>query len=312
MSAAEGVPRLSVVVALISGRRADLERCLEALHAQREPPELEVLVPYDDACADVATLAARFPGVRFLRAEGLDTAAARAGASREHHDALRTIGLRAARAPVVALTEDHAVASDTWCADMARLLEERPAVAAIGGAVECRGERLLNHAVYYCDFGRYQNPLPEGPSPYVSDSNVAYRREALERVADAWRDDYHETIVHWALVEHGLALWLTPRSLVWQQRTGLTLSKALAERYVWGRSFAGTRARGLSTFRCLLYCGSAEVLPLLMTWRLLRGVLARRRGLGRFLACLPLVFLLQSFWAMGEFVGYLTRDPGEA
>ena len=41
-------PELSVVVALISGRRDDLERCLAALHAQVEPPATEIVVPYDD------------------------------------------------------------------------------------------------------------------------------------------------------------------------------------------------------------------------------------------------------------------------
>ena len=312
MTVAEGDPRLSVVVALIAGRRDDLERCLAALQAQREPPATEVLVPWDEPCAEVTTLAERFPDVRFLRAEGLDTAAARAGAGREHHDTLRTLGLRAARAPIVALTEDHAVVSETWCADMVRLLEERPRVAAIGGAVECGGSTLLQRAVYYCDFGRYQNPLPEGPAPYVSDSNVAYRRAALDDVADAWRDDYHETIVHWALVARGHELWLTPRSVVWQRRSGLTLRGALAERVVWGRSFAGTRARGISTGARLVYAAFAFVLPLLLTFRLLRGVLRRRRGVGAFLACLPLVLLLQCAWAWGELVGYVTRDPGGA
>jgi Glycosyl transferase family 2 len=307
-------PALSVVVALISGRRADLERCLDSLCAQArrnaETFPTEILVPYDDPVAEVTELAGRFPEARFLRAEGLDTRAARAGASREHHDTLRTIGLRAARGRVVALTEDHAVASDTWCADMLRLLDEHPEVAALGGAVECRSARLLNQAVYYCDFGRYQNPLPAGPAAYVSDSNVAYRRAALEAVRDAWADDYHETIVHWALVAQGHELWLHPGSVVWQQRGDLTPGLALRERFVWGRSFAGTRVAAAPFARRMAYAAASLLLPALLTLRLARGVVARRRTLGRFAACLPWIVALETVWAAGELCGYLTRDPG--
>jgi len=303
---------LSVVVALISGKREDLERCLQALSSQRGAPDFEVLVPYDDAVAEVQELAPRFPDVRFLRAEGLDTRAARAGASREHHDTLRTIGLRAARGEIVALTEDHAVATSTWCADMVAALAAHPRAAAVGGAVECGAETLLARAVYHCDFGRYQNPLPEGPAQYVSDSNVAYRREALESVRDAWDNDYHETIVHGALVARGFEILLTRRSEVAQVRTGLRLGQALRERFVWGRSFAGTRVAGAPFARRAVFAAMSVLLPFVLTLRLVRGALARKRDVAGFLACLPVVFLLQIGWALGEFVGYSTGDPGRA
>jgi len=303
-------PGLSVVVALISGRRDALDRCLAALTSQLGADE--ILVPYDDPVADVTTLQAKYPSVQFLRAEGLDSAAARAGGGREHHDTLRTLGLRAARGRAVALTEDHAVASDTWCGDMLRLLDEHPQVAAIGGAVECGSSLLLNQAVYYCDFGRYQNPLPEGPAEFVSDSNVAYRRSALEAIGDSWSDDYHETRVHWALVEAGHELWLTPHSVVWQTREDLKLGNALRERFIWGRSFAGTRARGVSALQRLVYAALSFLLPFLLTLRIVRGVAKRGKLSGRFVAALPVIFTLQTLWAVGEFVGYATRDPGGA
>jgi hypothetical protein len=302
--------RLSVAVALISGRTDDLRRCLDALAAQRDAPPFEVIVPYDPPCRDVLGLQADHPGVRFLEVPDLDSAKARSGAGREHHDTLRTVGLRAARAPYVALTEDHAVATETWVGDMVCLLDEHPRAAAIGGAVECGVDTLLNRAVYFCDFGRYQNPLPEGPARYVSDSNVAYRREALEAVADVWAGDYHETMVHDALVARGHEIWLTPRSLVHQTRAGLTLAWALRERFVWARSFAGTRVRGAPLPKRLVFAGGCALLPFLLTYRLAAGARQRGRDLGGFATALPLIFVLQSLWALGELVGDLTGDPG--
>ena len=102
MTANDSAPVFSVVVGLISGRTEDLAECLQALRGQADAPSMEILVPYDDPCADVTRLKAGFPEARFLHADGLDSAAARAGASREHHDTLRTIGLRAVRGRYVA------------------------------------------------------------------------------------------------------------------------------------------------------------------------------------------------------------------
>lgn len=302
-------PKLSVVVGLISGKKDDLRRCLRALHTQTLALPMEIVVPYDDPCADVATLASEFPRVAFVRAAGLDTAQARAGASREHHDTLRTIGLRAATGEVIALTEDHAHTADTWCAEMVAALERHPKAAAVGGAVDCDSERVLNWAVWFCDFGRYQNPLPEGSCEFVSDSNVAYRRAALEKVAQVWKDDYHETAVHWSMVAAGFELCTTPRVVVWQARGELTLGAALRERFVWARSFAGTRARMLGAKRFVL-AALSPLLPLVMTWRTAKTAFQRGRYTGKFVASLPLIVLLQSVWAAGELAGYLTADPG--
>jgi len=299
-------PQLTVVVGLISGRVEDLAACLEALRRQEDPPSLEILVPYDDPCAEVTRLEQEYPEVRFLRAEGLDSAQARAGASREHHDTLRTMGLRAARGRYVALTEDHAIQGARWCRALVEALEAHPSVAAFGGAVDCGSPRLLNWAVYFCDFGRYQNPVPEGPAQYVSDSNVAYRRETLDAVRGAWDSDYRETVVHRALIEAGYQIWLTPKAEVWQARSGLNLGDSLRERYVWGRSFAWARVIAVPVARRAIYAAFSFVLPLLLTMRLGRVAFARGKFRGKFLAVLPLVFLLNMVWAYGEFVGYVT------
>jgi GT2 family glycosyltransferase len=301
-------PALSVVVGLISGKRADLERCLRALHDQTLDLEMEVLVPYDPPCAEVAALAAAFPRARFIPV-AIDSARARAGASREHHDTLRTAGLRAARGRVIALTEDHAHTARTWCAEMVAALERWPKAAAVGGAVECDGQRLLQWAVYFCDFGRYQNPLPEGAAEFVSDSNVAYRREALERVAEAWKDDYHETAVHWAMLAAGFELCTTPRVVVWQRRSDLSLAAALRERFVWAKSFAGTRGRMEGPAKRAIYAMLSPLLPFVMTARVAAQSLGRGAHRGRFAAALPLVFLLQCFWALGELAGYVSGKP---
>jgi hypothetical protein len=172
--------------------------------------------------------------------------------------------------------------------------------------VDCDSPRTLNWAVWFCDFGRYQSPVAEGSAAFVSDSNVAYRRQALERVREAWRHDYHETAVHWALSDAGYELCLTPRVQVWQARSGLTLAAALQERFVWARSFAGTRAGLAGQPSRWVLAALSPLLPVVMTWRICRGTLQRRRHRGQLVRALPLILLLQTVWACGEGAGYIT------
>jgi GT2 family glycosyltransferase len=296
---------MSVVVALIAGTRTALARCLQDLAGQTGVNRIEVLVPYDETVADVIALAADFPSVQFLRAEGLETAAARAGASREHHDTLRTIGLRAARAPIIALTEDHARLPADWCAGLLAALDQHPSAGAAGGAVDPGRSDRLALGVYFCDFGRYQSPVPEGPAWFVSDSNVAYRRDALVAVAASWRDDYHETIVHDALRAAGWELRLTPRVVVRQQRDDLRAGPSLRERFVWGRSYASSRVRTIGAGTRLALALTAPVLAIVLTARSWRTAAARGRG-REFRRALGWIGLLNASWAVGEWAGYLT------
>jgi hypothetical protein len=301
-------PELTVVVALVSGSREHLHACLTALEAQRFPG-LEILVPYDEPVADVTSLRSEFPGVEFIHAEGLDTAAARSGSSREHHDSIRTIGLRHARGRVVAMLEDVGLADPGWCRGLLDAFERHLEASAVGGGMGCASARLINRAVWLADFWRYQEPVAESTSPFLSDANIAYRREVLESVSDVWEDDFHETVVNGALLERGHQIWLIPAATIYQQRGQLGWGEALRERYVWGRSFGGTRVKGVPLSKRLVYALFCPVLPLLLASRAMR--IAWRRG-SFWSACLPVLpvlLLLFIVWSCGEMVGYLSGQP---
>jgi hypothetical protein len=301
-------PDLSIVVAIIAGGREATASCLEALEAGVKAHRVECIVPYDSRLDGVADLASRFPWVEFLNARSDIDAEAFGASSREHHDILRAAGLRRARGGIVALLEDHGTPSPDWCA--AVLDAHREPVAAVGGAVENGVDRLLNWAVYFCDFGRYQNPLPKGPAEFLSDSNVAYKREALASVKDLWFDAFHETSVNWKLRERGNQLVLEPRMVVHQTRQTLRLIPALHERYVWGRSFAGTRAAETTPVRRAVLASLSFLLPAVLTARLALQALRKRRNLDRFLLAMPLIALLETIWSLGEFSGYVTGRTG--
>lgn len=301
------VPELSVVVVSLTGRPRYLRRCLEALQGQVLETAPEIIVPADGRLGDLAGLRADFDDVRFLPVEG------ESGFPR-----MRAAGFRAARGRVVALTEDHCLPTVDWCS---RTLEaHRGGEQVVGGAVEkvppsgAADDTTLNWAVYLCDFSRYANPLPEGPSAYLTDCNVSYDREVLEEIRELWEQEFHETTVHWELTRRGYRLHLSPDVVVGQQRS-LSPGEALRERRRFGALFASTRVEDTPRWQHFLYAAGCAVLPLVLTLRVARNAWSRPKLRRAFLRSVPLVGLLTLVWTLGEFTTYLAggrRGSGSA
>jgi hypothetical protein len=269
----------------------------------------EIVVPFYAAVKGITALKAQYPNVNFLEVADLKTYTGRSG-SREHHDELRARGLAVAQGQVVALIEDHGIVAPDWST---RLLEAHAgAFAAVGGAIENGIDRPLNWAVYFCDFLRYQNPLQGGETAIVSDANVAYKRTALESIRPIWQEIFHEASVTAALRSRGQELILAPAAVLHQHRQGLRVSLALRERFVWGRSYAATRARLARLSQRIFWAVFAPALPVLMMARMTLMAWKKRRTMSAFLKALPLTSALAVSWSCGEWVGYVTGRANSA
>jgi len=308
-------PVISVVVVIVSdtvGARAQaghLGDCLEALSHQTAAPETEIIVPHHLEVDGLEEIKQRFPEVKFIPVPEIRISGRRGG-GREHHDTLRATGMAAARGALIGILEDHAKPDPGWCAQVAAT--HREAYAAVGGAIENGIDRPLNWAVYFCDFGKYQNPLPAGETTFASDANVTYKRAALESVRETWTPNFREVVVNGALRERGEKLALDPKMVVYQNRTDLRLGTALSERYVWGRSYAATRNALLSGPKRLFLAALSPILPAVLTLRLAKIAWERRRNFGKFLTALPYTLLLTVVWSLGEGIGYLFGIPAGA
>lgn len=290
-------PDLSVVIVVLSGPRA-LDGCLSALTGQVGVPRPEIVVPHDEELTGTRALRNRYPDVRFVAASG-----------RRSYAELRSLGCRSASGRVVAVTEDHCTPDPDWCERL--LAHHASGHDVVGGRVE-RAESngagpssALDWAVYVTDFHRYMGPVEPGASSYLTDCNVSYSREALESAATLWEEEFHETTVNWALEEAGRSLHLADDVVVRQHRH-LPLAYALSERFAFGRLFASTRVRRLGLPGRMLYAGASALLPGLLTARVLAVVSRKGRHVGRTLRSLPHLVLINTIWAAGEFVGYVT------
>jgi hypothetical protein len=301
-------PVLSVVVAIVSDTTGPpdarhLEPCLESLLRQKDAPPIEIIVPYLPNVSGISRVRERYPQVKFFEVRNLRLYTGKSG-SREHHDEIRARGIAVSSGNVVALIEDHGAAAENWAASL--ITAHREPVAAVGGAIENGVNRALNWAVYFCDFLRYQQPLPPGDSNIASDANVSYKRSALQSIEGVWKEVFHEHSVNAALRAKSERVVLAPDAVVYQNRLGLTLGLALRERYVWGRSYAATRAGLAGTSQRMFWAVFSPALPVLMLARMTMMAYKKRSTVGPFISAFPLTAALIVSWSWGELIGYLT------
>ena len=96
----------------------------------------------------------------------------------ESLSAARSAGIRAARAPVVALTEDHCFPAPTWAEALIRA--HRGPWAAVGPAIGLANPgRYMGWANYLIQYGPWMQPLAGGEQDDVPGHNSSYKRDVL-------------------------------------------------------------------------------------------------------------------------------------
>lgn len=182
MSQAAGAPEVSVVLSTYN-RAHLLPRALESLAEQDfEPDRYEVIIVdnnSNDGTREVGeSFCARFPNFRYVfeRQQGLSHA--------------RNTGIRAARAPVVAFTDDDVRASREWVGTIAALFREHPDIAGVGGKVVPRwpGPRprwlTPEHwaPLALVDYGDAPFRIGDDRRLCLIGANSAYRKDVFDRI----------------------------------------------------------------------------------------------------------------------------------
>lgn len=301
-------PLLSVVVTIVDGGPA-VVAVLGALRVQRDPPPMEIIVPFDGSVAGIDELRSAFPEVTFLPLGPIATTRQLDSAAGQHelYDRRRAAALTVARGDLIAIVEDRGLPRPDWARTAVRLHAAQP-WAAIGGAIEPARTGLVTWALYVCDFTRYGLPFTAGPREWVSDVNIIYKRRAIDSTRHLWVDRYQEPVVHWDLINRGEQLHLSPELVVDHRRRDVPLPTALRERFHWGRLFGHIRVRHVAPARRVALIAAAPMIPFVI---LARHVVAQaRRGhAARVVFALPALVALLGAWSAGEVWGYVTGEP---
>jgi len=282
-----GAPPLSVVIASVNGMPY-VARCLEAL--ARNAPEAEVIVADATDEATRAEVAERFPAVRLIESNGAATV-----------PALRAAGIAAARAPYVAVIEDHCLVRPGWAS---RIVEwHRNGKPAVGGPVNnVVVERVRDWAAFFCEYNAYVEPMPLGSTDDLTGMNVSYDRRAIEAMQDLLDDGRWEGWLHGRLRERRLELWCDPELVIDHDKDFGFLEFA-GQRYHYSRAYAGMRNPGLGWKRAV-YCIGAPLLPPFLYYRMAKNLSRAPRLRRAFVRSTPLIVVYLAIWALGEAVGY--------
>jgi hypothetical protein len=289
-------PALSVVIASVNGWTL-LEPTLRAIDALPERPRIEVIVVEAVGGSTRRTLLEHRPPVEVIAVDEKRTI-----------PALRYLGVTRAKGDLIAILEDHGEVASDWAS--ALLEAHKGPWGAVGGVVENGRDGLVNWAAFFCEYTPYMGPVVEGESTDLPGNNIAYKRPHLLRHAQELEAGRWESWINDKIRLDGVPIASTNRAVV-RHIKPFALGHFLVQRFHFARSYAGMRRADQSIAKRLIYGFGSLALPGLLTLRVTRTALLKKRHLGRFVATLPLIGLFFTVGAAGEMIGYLI-GPGDS
>lgn len=291
------LPRVSVAVACVNGPEY-IENCLRSFENQSAGIPYEVVVA--DRCGPPCReVIRRFPNSILIEVD-------RPGATIPE---MRAIAIRHARGEYVGITEDHCVAPAGWLAATVQAHETGHPI--VGGPIENGAvRRLVDWAVFFCEYSAFQPPLPQGPGP-VPGNNVTYDRRLLPLIDDlldagVWEEEFNRR-----LETLGYTSFVDPATVMLHKKS-FGLWEFIGQRYHYARAYAGMRLRSAPRWQRPMYAAVAlTALPPLLLRRLANNVWRNGRHRRLLALTLPLLIVFVAAWSWGEFIGYLL-GPGES
>jgi hypothetical protein len=210
-------------------------------------------------------------------------------------------GVRQARAPVVALTENHCFPPPEWAE---RLLASHAAGRSAVGPAVLNGnpESTLSQAMHAFGYGRFHPSGAPGPIDELPLHNSSYRSDVLQRAA-LEEELGDERVLQRELRARGEILHFDP-TVVKSHLNEATWALVGAMCYYGGRRYGGTRSLGWPTWRRAFYGAAAPLLSLPIArniWKKLPPPSELPRGLG----LVAVVWVGALMHAIGEGASYL-------
>lgn len=289
-------PQISVVIPVRRARKT-IGRTLEALLAQRDACQAEVIVAVSEGDACLAIVEAfQSRGVRIL-----------VGPPGEGIPQLRRNGVFSARAPYVAITEDHCTFPDGWLMRFFEVLSQTHAGVA-GGPVSNGRHSYTGWAQYFTRYTAFlpgKVPAGGGPARALPGNTAVYSRAILDKYRHLLKEGFWEAEFNHALMADGVSFWIDPGLAVEQHQVRGTLDY-LALRYRHGRCYGWRRFQGAARSKRWRLLAGTPAVPLILYARAIRSVLAQKEHTGFFLLASPLLFCYYAAWSLGEAAGYVS------
>lgn len=284
-------PRFSVIIPSVNGLPT-LAECLTALEGQKCDFNFEIIVVDRTRNETAEYVRENFPCVELVELS----------APRGIPE-MRFIAMNRARGEFLAITEDHCIAPENW---LARMSEAHDAgYEVVGGAVEnISRERLIDWAVFLCEYSAFMPPTANGEVDFVTGNNTSYRRSTLEKLDESLLKNYWEYFLQAELNQTGVKFF-SDSSIVVGHKKEFGFLYFLAQRFHYSRSFAAMRRRKSTFAEQILYIFYTPFLPFHQIWKIFQNVQCKNRNYREFFLSLPLLLLFMISYALGELTGCL-------
>ncbi len=297
----QGAPSLSVIIASVNGPPM-IEECLAALAAQRKSGAPEVIVADATGEATVRLIRARFPWVKVVPFE-----------ERRSIPDLQVAGLAHATGDIIAVIEDHCIVDPAWCETVVRAHRAEPDCVAVGGPVENGScERLVDWAVFFCEYSAFMPPIPRSLTTSIPGNNVSYKRRAFDQMTIARETltrGFWDQTLHAELLARGEKFLMDPSIIVYHKKH-FGFWYFMRQRFLYSRYYAGRIAASARLVsRVVRTAATLGLAPLLLV-RIASRVARRRRHFREFLLALPHLVVFTGVWAIGELVGSVLGPGG--
>ena len=289
--------KISVIVVSLHGSPL-LEESLRALEKQEADGDAEIIAVSGPHIGPAEDIKKEFSRVKFVQS-----------CERLGIPQLRALGMSHATGDIIAITEDCCIPRENWFAEI-REAHGR-GYGAAGGVIEKgSSNKIVNWAVYLCEYSQAMPPIPAGEVAGIAGNNASYKREALERVDHNVINEYWEFFLHEELRKQSVRFVSLPNMVVVKKKE-FTSFYFLTQRFHYSRSFAAMRTTRIPASRRIISMLTSPLIPVVMTWRIAQQVHQKKRYYKEFLMSLPLLTVFMGSYALGEFAGYVL-GPGDS
>ncbi len=297
----ESTPRLSVVLVAYGGSE-DRRPALRCLSAQTVAHALEcIIVAHPDSGFELrGDELARLCATTVLKSPAVTS-----------EGEAKAAGVAAARAPLVAFTEDHCYPDREWAEVLMRTHQEGD-FAAVGPAVlNANPHSRVGSGGFLLFYSPFMAPV-RGEAQEVPGNQSCYRREVLMEYGDRLAKLLEcETLLHWDLRARGFRLRMEPAARTYHLNYA-RVGPLLHEAHWVSRSFAAQRAAGWAPAKRLVYTLGSPLLPAIRLRCILAGARRASLGAGVLGRALPGLSLALCASAAGELLGYALGSRGAA
>lgn len=221
-------------------------------------------------------------------------------------------GVRAATAPIVVFSEDHAFPEKTWAAALIKRHDEPYAV--VGPAMKNGNpHNSVSWADFFIAYGEWAAPCPSGQPSHLPGHNSSYKRDVLLSYGDQLESMLNaETVLHWDLRGRGHQVFLDSDARVAHLNFALWKSW-LPVQFNMGRSFAASRAEHWGAVKKFAFTGGSVLIPAVRLLRVLKHALKpyRRSNRRQVVQALPAMVIGLSIDGFGQMIGY-AMGPGNS